>query len=278
MIKINYQKTTENSLAALSEDFIAGAISPDNFIIIIDSTLFPHTGKVFRNQVEKLFKLPIRFLFLTHYHGDHFWGISAFKDVNIVGSDPLIENIASERPIQPARFEEWKREDPEKAYLIDDIDTSLYPHVTFTCGMKIRDGDLFVELKHCGGHSSCSSYAYFAHEKVLFTGDLIFAKQWPWAGDPTCNPDNWINGLEEIMKLDIEIVIPGHGPLVTKEEVEVHLKFLKDLREETIITLKKGEEIEKMKIPHFYEDKSPGKWVRNETLKHIFNFYRNQVT
>lgn len=277
MININYHEITDRTLAATSEDFIIGAISLDNFIIVIDSTLFPYTGKIFRNQVEKIFKLPVRFLFLTHYHGDHLWGISAFNDVIIIGSEPLIVNTASERPIQPARFEEWKRKDPEKAHLIDEIDISFHPHITFTNGIKIRDGDLFVELKQCGGHTSCSSYAYFPQEKVLFAGDLIFAKQWPWVGDPTCNPDNWINGLEEISKLDIETVIPGHGPIVMKEEVEVYLNFLKDLKEKTIITLRNEDEIKKIKIPPFYEDNTPGEWVKNETLEYFYNFYRNQV-
>ncbi|UCG01289.1 MAG: MBL fold metallo-hydrolase [Candidatus Heimdallarchaeota archaeon] len=273
MIKMNYQKVTEHTLAVTSEDFIAGAIALNNFIIIIDSTLFPYTGKIMRNYIEKFFRLPVRFLYLTHYHGDHLWGISAFNGVEILASDQLIENVANEKPIQSARFEEWKKKDPEKTKLIDAIDTTFSVNITFTNLMKIHDEDIFVELKHCGGHTSCSSYAYFPQERVLVAGDLIFAKEWPWAGDPTCNPNDWINGFEEIMKLDIEFVIPGHGPIVTKDEVEVHLNFFKSLREEANIAHKNGEE---MRIPPFYDDTTPGEWVKNETLKFIYKFYRNQ--
>ena len=81
MININYHEITERTLAVTSEDFIAGAISLDNFIIVVDSTLFPHTGTIFRNQIEKRFKIPVEFLFVTHYHGDHLWGIGAYSDV-----------------------------------------------------------------------------------------------------------------------------------------------------------------------------------------------------
>ena len=277
MIDIDYHEITEKILVGTSEDFIIGAISLDNFIIVIDSTIFPQTGRIFRNYVEKRFKIPVKFLFITHYHGDHLWGIDAFIDINIIGSELLIKNSREERLIQPARFKEWKRKDPEKAYLIDEINTFFHPQITFTSGVKVHDGDLFVELKHCGGHTSCSSYAYFPHEKVLFVGDLIFAEQWPWAGDPTCNPDHWINALEEIMKLDIETAIPGHGPIVMKEEIEIYLNFLRDLRKETIITLENNDGIEQIRIPPFYEDNTPESWVKKETLSFFYGFYKNKM-
>lgn len=277
MINLDFHEIMERTLVASSEDFIVGAISLDTFIVVVDSTLFPYTGKLFRDQIERRFKIPVEFLFITHYHGDHLWGIGAFSDVRIVGSVLLIENSDKERPIQPTRFKEWIKKEPEKANFIKEINTSFHPQITFTDGMKIHDGDLCVELKHCGGHTSCSSYAYFPQEKVLFIGDLIFAKQWPWAGDPTCNPDHWINGLEEILKLDIETVIPGHGPIVMKDEIEIYVNFLRDLREETIITLENNHGIEQMKIPPFYEDNTPESWVKKETLSFFYRFYKNKM-
>ncbi|MFX1284204.1 MAG: MBL fold metallo-hydrolase [Promethearchaeota archaeon] len=278
MTDIEFHKITDHSIAAISEDSISGAISLDNFILVIDSTLFPFTGRLLRNQVNEIFKLPVRFLFLTHYHGDHFWGVKSFNDVSILGSEPIIENIKAEREIQPARFDEWKRETPKKAHLIDEIDTSFLPHIVFTKEIEICDGDIIVELNHCGGHTSCSSYAYFPYEKVLFAGDLIFSKQWPWAGDPTCNPDHWINALQKMINLDIEYLIPGHGPITSKKEVEVHLNFQKMLKEEIIDTLEKGEEIDNVKIPTFYHDNTPGEWVKKDTLECFYNFYSRQFT
>ncbi|MFX0170341.1 MAG: MBL fold metallo-hydrolase [Candidatus Hodarchaeota archaeon] len=224
-----YKELCDHILAVISDlGFIAGVISLENFCIVIDSTLFPFTAKLLRKQINKVFNLPVRFLFLTHYHGDHYWGAASFDDVIAIGSELLIQNIIDEREIQPARFKEWKNEDPEKTHMIDEIDNSFLPNITFTTEIEIRDGEYTVELYHCGRHTSCSSYAYFPHEKVLFAGDLIFAKEWPWVGDPTANPDKWIEALQEIIKRDISKVVPGHGPIVGKEELEIHLNFLKN--------------------------------------------------
>ena len=277
MKDIEFSTITDHCLAATSElGFTAGAISLDSFIVAIDSTLFPFTARLFRKKIENVFNLPVKYLFLTHYHGDHFWGVASFNDIIIVGSEPLVKNIIAEREIQPARFESWKKEEPKKAHLIDEIDTNYLPNLTFTNSMVIRDGELVIDLHYCGGHTSCSSFAYFPFEKVLFAGDLIFAKEWPWAGDPTSNPDKWINALQEISKLDIDFVVPGHGPIVSKEEVGVQLNFLKRLREETIIVLGYNKSVDDIKIPPFYIDNTPGEWVKKDTLKCFYNFYNKQ--
>jgi glyoxylase-like metal-dependent hydrolase (beta-lactamase superfamily II) len=277
MVDIEYYRLTDNILVATSEmGFIAGVIALENFAVGIDSTLFPYTGGLLRKRSKSLFKLPMRMLFLTHYHGDHFWGIASFNDTVIIGSEALTQNIIDERKIQPTRFEEWKKEDPEKAQLIEEIDTSFLPHITFRGDIKIQEGDLSIDLYHSGGHTSCSSYAYFPYDKTLFAGDLIFAKEWPWAGDPTSNPEKWINALSDILKLNIDKVIPGHGPITGKEEIEVYFNFLQELKEETIVALNKEIGVESIKVPTFYKDKTPGEWVKKDTINCFYNFYKNQ--
>jgi len=279
MVEIEYLRLTENILVATSEiGFTAGVIALENFAVGIDSTLFPYTGGLLRKRSNLILKKPMRMIFLTHYHGDHFWGIAAFNDIIILGSEPLPRNIIDEREIQPTRFEEWKKEDPEKAQLIEEIDTSFLPHITFKNEIKIQEGEFIIDLYHSGGHTSCSSYAYFPNEKILFAGDLIFAKEWPWAGDPTSNPNKWINALSNMLKLNIDKVIPGHGPITNKEEINIHLNFLQELKEETISTLNKEKGVECIKIPSFYNDQTPGEWVKKATINCFYNFYKTEVT
>jgi cyclase len=53
--------------------------------------------------------------------------------------------------------------------------------------------------------------------KVAFLGDLMFYGRFPWLGD--CDLDGWIEQLARILSLDIDMVVPGHGPVVTLAEV-----------------------------------------------------------
>jgi glyoxylase-like metal-dependent hydrolase (beta-lactamase superfamily II) len=274
--QLKLEKVTERTTAAISKlDFNAGGIALDNFVIAVDSTMFPLTGRLLRKRMEKKFGLPVKFLFLTHYHGDHFWGVSSFRDMTIVAATPLLQNAIAEREIQPAAFERMKENEPEKAHLIDEIDTAFLPNVCFQNKLEIRDGDLTVELYHCGGHTSCSAYAYFPHEKVLFAGDLIFAKEWPWAGDPTSDPELWINALQAMANLDFERLVPGHGPIVGKDEVEMHLALFRQLKKETKAILARGKGVDSMGVPPFYKDSTPGEWVRKDTLKCFYKFYQS---
>ncbi|MFW9916922.1 MAG: MBL fold metallo-hydrolase [Candidatus Thorarchaeota archaeon] len=272
--ELKLDQVTERTTATISKlDFNAGGIALDNFVVAVDSTMFPLTGRLLRGGMEQMFGLPVKFLFLTHYHGDHFWGISSFRDTTIIAGTQLVENAMAEREIQPAAFERMKENEPEKAHLIDEIDTSFLPNVCFQNKLEIRDGDFTVELYHCGGHTSCSAYAYVPHEKVLFAGDLIFAKEWPWAGDPTSDPELWINALQAILNLDFERLVPGHGPIVGKEEVKKHLDLFRTLRKEAKTTQGSGKGVDSIRVPPFYKDNTPGEWVSKDTLKRFYTSY-----
>jgi cyclase len=56
------------------------------------------------------------------------------------------------------------------------------------------------------------------HRKVVFLGDLMFYRRFPWMGD--CDLDGWIDRLTTILGWDIDTVIPGHGPPTDLNEVQ----------------------------------------------------------
>ena len=236
----------------------AGAVALRNYLVAIDPSPEAMTAKRFREAAEKEFQLPTKYLLITHYHGDHTYGALAFQDATILGSVPLIANM--KRKLET----EWRNKK-------DEI---VFPEVIFTDELIIRDDDFQVEILHTGGHTTCSSCAYFPNEKVLFAGDLIFAEAFPWAGDPTCDPDQWIKVFEDFLKLDFEQLIPGHGPLAGREEVQKQLKHLRDLREATKVAIHENRSSTAIQRPAFYD--ASGESVINGTLQHFNKFYSNK--
>jgi glyoxylase-like metal-dependent hydrolase (beta-lactamase superfamily II) len=132
-----------------------------------------------------------------------------------------------------------------------------------------------VKLHYAGGHTSGSSYAYVPEEKVLFAGDLMFAETFPYAGDATCDPEQWKRVFETLLMLDFETLIPGHGPCVGKDEIKKHLRFFRYLRTATQNAIAAGKPYDAIEIPAgFYDVPEEFAWIKEHTLKHWHQFYQ----
>ncbi len=72
--------------------------------------------------------------------------------------------------------------------------------------------------------------AYIPGDKVIFTGDILFIGGHPimWAG-PT---SNWLRACDLILSLDVETIVPGHGPITDKHGVAELKGYLEYVYEE----------------------------------------------
>jgi len=228
-----------------------GAIELKNFTIVIDSTISKKTAQAFRTSLESQVKSPIRKLFITHYHADHTLGIPVFKDSDIIASEPY-KGLRRTAGFQPTH--------------------------TFDSSLVLKDEDLSVEINHAGGHTRDSSYLYFPEEKTLFAGDLIFAKTFFYAGDSTFNPETWRDTLKHFSDMDVEKIVPGHGPICDKEEVTVYLEFFEATSSimEGVVQegLSENEALRSKEFPSFYPEYRKG-W-REMALANWFKFYKGK--
>jgi glyoxylase-like metal-dependent hydrolase (beta-lactamase superfamily II) len=276
-IEFELEKVSGRTVAAIDEELSsnAGAVALNNFIVAIDPTMKPPAARTFRQKMERQFGLPVKFLLVTHYHADHVFGVAPFKDTCIIGSSELTANILKRKETDwsPEAVERWKQDNPaEAAEWFDEVEI-LVPTLGFRGRLEIRDDDLVVDLYHAGGHTSCSAYAYVPHEKVVFAGDLMFAKGFPYAGDPTCDPERWMDAFREMLSLDFERLVPGHGPVVGKDEVEKHLGFFEALRDATKKAIRANKGPEGIGVPEFYDLDEKDAWVKKVTLEHWYKFY-----
>ncbi|MHA1111416.1 MAG: MBL fold metallo-hydrolase [Promethearchaeota archaeon] len=278
---ITIKEIASRSIVAFYKEYFelnAGAIILDNFIIVIDTLLYPSQAKEIRTYLEQNYSQPIKYLFLTHFHGDHVLGMGEFKssDIEIFGTNQLIENmkIRLENNWSKEAIAKWKQEEPENAKDIDAIDLFL-PNWTFEKSHILKDGNLQVEFYHSGGHSGCSAWAYFPEDKVIFTGDELASFNWPFISEPTGNPDTWIQAFEQMLSLDVEHIVPGHGKIVDKKHLREQLDYLKALRELVLKGIKENVRPEDLSVPKFYEPAED--WQIPKALEHLYNFYRSKV-
>ena len=207
-----------------------GIIELNESALVVDAQ-YPGSARNFRAAIPKVSKKPLSYLLLTHVHSDHVFGNMVFNDLEIVSHRRLWEKMETSLKNEWApgnmekMLETYRKDAPDRWWLFEGLEI-VVPTVTFTEKWEI-DG---VEFTNHGGHSDCSSVVYVPDDKTLFAGDLLFVERFPWAGDPTANPDKWIEAFKAILKMDIETIVPGHGPLCDLEEVERQLAWMKEVR------------------------------------------------
>ncbi|MFX0033498.1 MAG: MBL fold metallo-hydrolase [Candidatus Hermodarchaeota archaeon] len=274
-----FKEVSSHTVIANYRDYFnlnAGAIILNNYILVIDTLIYPRQAKEFRNELEKKYNLPVKYLFITHSHSDHYFGVRAFKDVEIFGSNILIEALKRKREKNWTKeaFNEWKESEPEISEIIDEIEI-IIPKRGFDNYWVLKDDDLKVEFFTSGGHTACSSYAYFPSENVLFTGDLVASGYWPFISDPTESFEGWINSFEHILTLKVDAIIPGHGYVVGKKYINEQLSFMKNLKKAVLRNISEGKMIEQIIIPE-YPFEPAEDWQIQKALEYLLNYYSKE--
>ncbi|MHA1353963.1 MAG: MBL fold metallo-hydrolase [Candidatus Heimdallarchaeota archaeon] len=203
-------------------------IELDGGLVFVDSGRQDDVAIEFRQQMEKRFNKKATHLLLTHYHHDHISGMSAFKDVEIIGSKTghkkYLEDL--EGPLskegRKTSVEQWKKMAVEQNWDPSDSRTLLwkyYPKVDIfpptkaTDEFEIGSGKQKVIFKRVGGHTECSAYIYLPHEDMVLLGDNFVGNLSSVGG---CFfgglRENIIPIYDEIINLKPKMIVPGHGP------------------------------------------------------------------
>lgn len=256
-----------------------GFVVLDEDIVFIDAGMIHMYTEQVSDWAIKEFKKPLTKLIYTHSHSDHVFGAQGLGAVCCIGSaqmraicdknlnahwklDSIIESVKSR-----------KDERPELWDAIQTLQLKL-PDILFDEQLIIGSNhDLIVE--HRGGHTAGSSTIAVEPEHILFIGDLIFSGVFPYAADPTCDPDEWISILERIILDEYEAIIPGHGPICDNSELEKQIAFLSDLRDAVKEALSEGlskeEFLQQKPLPSQYQEGSQHR--APITVEHFYNFY-----
>lgn len=195
-----------------------GVCMMDGAALIIDSGYSPKKMGRLKKLLEKNLNCRIELLLNTHYHSDHTFGNQVF-DCPILSSDECRRNMegALASHWSPREIAKGIEEDPTLADEWQELDITL-PTETFKNEKRINFKGINVEFQRVGGHTSCSSVALFADYRIIFAGDIVFAERYPtllWDG----NPHELILVLRKIIRMDVDVIIPGHGVTCGKSSV-----------------------------------------------------------
>jgi glyoxylase-like metal-dependent hydrolase (beta-lactamase superfamily II) len=151
----------------------------------------------------------------THYHFDHVFGNGEFVKMNAT----IISHTACKKRMEETGHGTLKGVGHYGLTEQDMKGTQLaYPTVSFKDTMVLDLGNLEVKLLHPGpSHTTGSVLVVVPGDNVLFAGDILFTDRHPFMGD--ADIDGWVKSLDYIITLEVEKIIPGHGPLSSKKDV-----------------------------------------------------------
>lgn len=199
--------------------------------VVIDPPQLPTNAVKMRQHIEKT--CPIRYVINTEHHVDHIFGNYYFKGAGTVVSHIGVYDRFMQ--IEPSGFDPFAyakeaipMDDPEGADIFPERDAYYddcnKPAVTFDKNLTIRIGDHTLELIHTPGHTPGQICIHVPEERIVFTGDTIFNQCQTWLHESDIR--NWLLALDTLAELDVELMVPGHGPVCKKNEINMQRALL----------------------------------------------------
>ena len=189
--------------------FIIGSKS----IAVIDTGGTPEIGKSLLKKIKEISKLPISHIIITHSHPDHFFGTQELinNKTIILGHEKLeralINNFEFYKNLQ---FNLIKQESIKQAKLI-------VPNQTVKVGSieTIDIGNREIEIQAWKSGHTDNDLSIYDKKTKFFWSENIFIQRIP---SIRASIKGWKSNLDETLKMDIDTIIPGHGPLKKKNE------------------------------------------------------------
>jgi cyclase len=256
----------------------AGIVDLGDTTLVFDTFLSPLVAQEIPAVVSKLGLSPVKYVVDSHWHNDHIRGNQIFaNDVKIISSKrttELIEenapqHLAYEKEHAPARFAYY--DSLLKAYTGDKNDREYQKILMWqpyyqvlaeeNAMIKTRLPNTFINKEKTihgrqrtaklfargAGHTESDIILYLPQDKIVFSGDVVFKGRHPYL--PDGNTDKLREWLSFIEKLDVRVVVPGHGPLGDLKDVGIMRDYLYTLDEIAAQLIKENKPVTEAQLP-----------------------------
>ncbi|WP_428607361.1 MBL fold metallo-hydrolase [Sedimenticola sp.] len=197
------------------------SIGPDG-VVIIDDAMPPFLDKL-TAKIKTVTQQPLDFLINTHVHGDHTGNNATLgkQGVRIVAHKNLRQHMVSKGI-------------PGVDGVIDAPSEAL-PVITFSEEMTFYLNNNTANVFHVAhAHTDGDAVIHFRNLNVIHTGDVLFNGLFPFIDLQSGGSiDGYIAGQKQILaKADNGTkIIPGHGPLASKADLEAAISMLEETRD-----------------------------------------------
>jgi glyoxylase-like metal-dependent hydrolase (beta-lactamase superfamily II) len=196
-------------VATENAGFVSNAafVVTEEGVVVFDALGTPSLGALLLETIRGITNAPIRRLYISHYHADHFYGAQVFADsgVEIIAPDGAVRYLAGEdaaRRLAERRvsLSPWVNADTR----VVNPDRYLGEPERFTLG------DVTLRAVNLGSAHSDGDLALFVEtDGVLLSGDVIFRDRIPLLG--SAHSREWLEVLDTLSESGVTAIVPGHG-------------------------------------------------------------------
>ncbi|KPK50931.1 MAG: hypothetical protein AMS22_11585 [Thiotrichales bacterium SG8_50] len=209
-------------------------------VFLVDADYTEMSEKV-KSAIAKISEMSVRLVFNTHWHFDHVGGNENFaKWGSLIAAH---ENVRK-----------WMASDQFLLVIDRDVAASpalALPTITFTDSLSLYfNGEEIVVFHPPHAHTNGDGVVHFRNSNVIHTGDIFFNCGYPFIDISHGGTiDGMIAAVESILRLcdDDTKIVPGHGPLADKSDLETYLGMLSDFRAAVAKEMAVGKDLDTIK-------------------------------
>ncbi|MDD5264618.1 MAG: MBL fold metallo-hydrolase [Candidatus Bipolaricaulis sp.] len=250
----------------------AGIIDLGDRTVLVDAFNTVAAGRDLRATAEALFGRPVSTIVLTHFHDDHWIGASAFgAETLFLASEPTRAACLDEAAELAESYKNraaWETElakmeaqltretdERRRVGLVNGISRTRYTmaemadftprcaDAAFAGTMTFHGAKRVAEARSLGrGHSLDDVVALLPHDGVAFLGDIGFFDTQPFMA--YCDIDLYRKQLAFVRDSDVSVLVPGHGVVGGKPEIEQELAYFDALEDLVGEVVEKGGSLE----------------------------------
>ena len=205
-----------------------GIVATDKGALIADTPLVLRQAHAINRELATAGRPSVRFIAVTHPHGDHILGTGLFgEDVLVIGNRRTREKMAGHSPSWVRNWAEtWSWQNPHEIEEMAAAEIAL-PDVVFDGELTLHLGGVKIWILRLPGHLAESMGVFVPAAGVLITGDALFCEHHPYMAEG--NFQDWFQSLDKIRKLNPQRIIPGHGPVCGLEAVEKQQQYMEKM-------------------------------------------------